>query len=117
MLNKEGKLTITISVDTTELDEAIKKTKELLELQEKVNRPLQERLANKEVSKTMLPGLTEEQNEYLEELHIKAIDTAQSFFEDYANTRKDEYSELAKAELAKARAYLILGNFDSDARL
>ena len=37
----------------------------------------------------MLPGLTEEQNEYLEELHIKAIDTAQSFFEDYANTRKD----------------------------
>lgn len=37
MLNKEGKLTITISVDTTELDEAIKKTKELLELQEKVN--------------------------------------------------------------------------------
>ena len=48
MLNKEGKLTITISVDTTELDEAIKKTKELLELQEKVSRPLQERLVNKE---------------------------------------------------------------------
>lgn len=38
MLNKEGKLTITISVDTTELDEAIKKMKELLELQEKINR-------------------------------------------------------------------------------
>ena len=64
----------------------------------------------------MLPGLTEEQNEYLEELHIKAIDTAQSFFEDYTNTRKDKYSELAKDELAKARAYLILGNFDPDAR-
>ena len=65
----------------------------------------------------MLPGLTKEQNEYLEELHIKTIDTAQSFFEDYANTRKDEYSELAKAELAKVRAYLILGNFDPDERL
>ena len=107
-MNKEAKLNITISVDTTELDEAIKKMKELHELQEKVNIV---------PSMNMLPGLTEEQNEYLEELHIKAIDTAQSFFEDYANTRKDEYSELAKAELAKARAYLILGNFDPDARL
>lgn len=64
----------------------------------------------------MLPGLTEEQNECLKELHIKAIDTAQLFFEDYANTRKDEYSESAKAELAKARAYLNLGDFDPDAR-
>lgn len=38
MLQKEAKLIITFSVDTTELDEAIKKMKELLELQEKVNR-------------------------------------------------------------------------------
>ena len=38
MLQKEGKLSITVSVDTTELDEAIKKAKELLELQEKINR-------------------------------------------------------------------------------
>ena len=38
-MNKELKVTITISVDTTELDEAIKKMKELHELQEKVNRP------------------------------------------------------------------------------
>lgn len=37
MLKKEVKLIITFSVDTTELDEAIKKTKEFLELQEKVN--------------------------------------------------------------------------------
>ncbi len=65
----------------------------------------------------MLKGLTKEQNKCLEELHIKAIDTAQLFFEDYANTRKDEYAELAKAELAKARAYLILGDFTPDARL
>ena len=36
MLQKEAKLSITFSVDTTELDEAIKKMKELLELQEKV---------------------------------------------------------------------------------
>lgn len=108
MINKENLVKIIISVDITELDEAIRKMQELHELQEKVNIV---------PSMNMLPGLTEEQNEYLEELHIKAIDTAQSFFEDYANTKKDEYSELAKAELAKARAYLILGNFDSDARL
>lgn len=38
MINKECKLTITISVDTTELDEAIQKLKEAIELQEKVNR-------------------------------------------------------------------------------
>ena len=107
-MNKEIKVTITISVDKTELDEAIKEMERLHELQGKVNIV---------PSMNMLPGLTEEQIEYLEELHIKAIDTAQSFFEDYANTRKDEYSELAKAELAKARAYLILGNFDPDARL
>ena len=37
MLQKEAKLIITFSVDTTELDEAIKKMKKLLELQEKVN--------------------------------------------------------------------------------
>ena len=39
MLQKEAKLIITFSVDTTELDEAIKKMKELLELQGKINRP------------------------------------------------------------------------------
>lgn len=38
MINKENLVKIIISVDTTELDEAIKKMKELLELQEKLNR-------------------------------------------------------------------------------
>lgn len=47
-MNKEIKVTITISVDKTELDEAIKEMERLHELQEKVNRALQERLANKE---------------------------------------------------------------------
>lgn len=47
-MNKEIKVTITISVDKTELDEAIKEMERLHELQEKVNRPLQERLVNKE---------------------------------------------------------------------
>lgn len=37
--DKDLKVTITISVDKTELDEAIQKMKELHELQEKVNRP------------------------------------------------------------------------------
>lgn len=65
----------------------------------------------------MLLGLTEEQNEYLEALHIKVIDYAQSFLEDYENTKKCEYAELAKGEMAKARAYLSLGNFDPDPRI
>ena len=38
MINKEIKVTITISVDKTELDEAIKEMERLHELQEKVNR-------------------------------------------------------------------------------
>ena len=38
MLQKEAKLIITFSVDTNELDEAIKKMKELHELQEKIKR-------------------------------------------------------------------------------
>lgn len=37
-MNKEIKVTITISVDKTELDEAIKEMERLHELQEKVNR-------------------------------------------------------------------------------
>ena len=46
MLQKEAKLIITFSVDTTELDEAIKKMKELHELQEKVNSNSNEEMAN-----------------------------------------------------------------------
>ncbi len=46
MLQKEAKLIITVSVDTTELDEAIKKMKELLELQEKINRNSNEGMTN-----------------------------------------------------------------------
>lgn len=38
-MNKEIKVTITISVDKTELDEAIKEMERLHELQKKVNRP------------------------------------------------------------------------------
>ena len=37
--DKDLKVTITILVDKTELEEAIQKMKELHELQEKVNRP------------------------------------------------------------------------------
>ena len=46
MLQREAKLSITFSVDTTELDEAIKKMKELHELQEKVNSNSNEEMAN-----------------------------------------------------------------------
>ena len=38
-MNKEIKVTITISVDKTELDEAIKEMERLHELQGKVNKP------------------------------------------------------------------------------
>lgn len=38
-MNKEIKVTITISVDKAELDEAIKEMERLHELQGKVNRP------------------------------------------------------------------------------
>ena len=46
MLQKEAKLSITFSVDTSELDEAIKKMKELHELQEKANSNSNEEMAN-----------------------------------------------------------------------
>ena len=39
MINKEIKVTITISVDKTELDEAIKEMERLHELQGKINKP------------------------------------------------------------------------------
>ena len=64
----------------------------------------------------MLPGLTEEQNKELKSLYVKAIDYAQSFHEDYVNTKKSEYAELAKCELVKARTYFNLGNFEEDPR-
>ena len=65
----------------------------------------------------MLPGLTEEQNEYLEALHIKAIDDALELYRKHGKTRNRKYFEMGEAELAKARAYLKLGDFDPDARL
>lgn len=63
-----------------------------------------------------LVKLTKKQNEQLKALYTKSIDYAQSFLEDYKNTKKCEYAELAKCELAKARAYFDLGNFEEDPR-
>lgn len=65
----------------------------------------------------MLPGLTEEQNEYLEDLHIKAIDDSIELCRKYHKTKNHKYFEMGEGELAKAKAYLKLGNFDPDARL
>ncbi len=65
----------------------------------------------------MLPGLTEEQNEYLEALHIKAIDDSIELCRKYDKTKNHKYFEKGEGELAKARAYLKLGDFDPDARL
>ncbi len=65
----------------------------------------------------MLPGLTEEQNEYLEALHIKAIDDSIELCRKYHKTKNHKYFEKGEGELAKARAYLKLGDFDPDARL
>ncbi len=65
----------------------------------------------------MLPGLTEEQNSYLEALHIKAIVDAIELYRKHGKTRNRRYFEKGEEELAKAKAYLELGNFDPDARL
>ena len=65
----------------------------------------------------MLPGLTEEQNEYLEALHIKAIDDSIELCRKYHKTKNHKYFEMGEGELAKSRAYLKLGDFDPDARL
>lgn len=65
----------------------------------------------------MLPGLTEEQNDYLEALHIKAIDDAIELYRKYGKQKNHRYFEMGEAELAKARAYLKLGDFDPDPRL
>lgn len=65
----------------------------------------------------MLPELTKEQNEYLEALHIKAIVDAIEFYRKHGKTRNRRYFEKGEEELAKAKAYLELGNFDPDARL
>ena len=65
----------------------------------------------------MLPGLTEEQNEYLEALHIKAIVDAIELYRQHGKTRNRRYFEKGEEELAKAKAYLELGNFDPDVRL
>ena len=65
----------------------------------------------------MLPGLTEEQNSYLKALHIKAIVDAIELYRKHGKTRNRRYFEKGEEELAKAKAYLELGNFDPDARL
>ena len=65
----------------------------------------------------MLPGLTEEQNDYLEALHIKALNDAIKLYRKYHGPASRKYFEMAEVELAKARAYLKLGDFDPDARL
>ena len=38
----------------------------------------------------MLPGLTEEQNDYLEALHIKAIDDAIELYRKYGKQKKSQ---------------------------
>lgn len=65
----------------------------------------------------MLPGLTEEQNNFLEALHIKAIDDAIELYRKHGRLKNRKYFEMGEAELAKARAYLKLGDFDPDPRL
>ena len=65
----------------------------------------------------MLDGLTKKQNEGLKALHVNAIDEAERFLKFYRMSNLRKYLVLAKCELAKARAYLNLGDFDPDARL
>ena len=64
----------------------------------------------------MLPGLTEEQNEYLEALHIKAVIEAIELYKQYSHNRDRKYFEMGEVKFAKARAYYELGNFDVHAK-
>ncbi|WP_127010564.1 hypothetical protein [Veillonella sp. CHU594] len=63
-----------------------------------------------------LINLTKKQNEQLKALHIKAIDDAQAYLKSYVITRSRKDSELVECELAKAKAYWELGNFEEDPR-
>lgn len=65
----------------------------------------------------MLIKLTKEQNEGLKALHVNAIDEAERSLKFYRMSNLRKYLVLAKRELAKARAYYELGDFDPDARL
>ena len=64
----------------------------------------------------MLIKLTKEQNEELKALHVNAIDEAERALKFYRMSNLCKYLVLAKCELAKARAYLDLGNFEEATR-
>lgn len=65
----------------------------------------------------MLAGLSEEQNKELESMHIQAINEAERFLKIYRMSKLRKYLILAECEIATARAYLKLGDFDPDVRL
>lgn len=63
-----------------------------------------------------LINLTEEQNEQLKALHVKATDEAEMLYKIYQTCKLRKYLTLAECEVEKARAYWELGNFDEDVR-
>lgn len=63
-----------------------------------------------------LINLTEEQNEQLKALHIKATDEAEMLYKTYQTCNLRKYLTLAECEVEKARAYWELGNFEEDPR-
>ena len=50
-------------------------------------------------------------------MHIQAINEAERFLKIYRMSKLRKYLILAECEIATARAYLKLGDFDPDARL
>ena len=64
---------------------------------------------------TMLPGLTEEQNEWLRSMHVAAMDELQ-IIKKIEETDKLLAYKLGLATFTQAKTYLELGNFESDPR-
>ena len=63
-----------------------------------------------------LTNLTKEQNKELESMHIQAINEAERLLKIYRMSNLRKYLTLTKCELAKAKAYWELGNFEKDPR-
>jgi len=64
---------------------------------------------------TMLPGLTEEQNEWLRSMHVAAMDELQ-IIKKIEKTDKLLAYKLGLATFTQAKIYLELGKFESDPR-
>ena len=64
----------------------------------------------------MLPELTPKQNEYLEGLYLKSLDTAEECYALAVVTELPKYKEQYEAAMVIAQLLYELGNFEEDPR-